>query len=75
MELFASIFQIVFASLVGIYVIYSEVMFIVLLVKIIRASCNENYAAKQPTLWKQYYAIDCILYFTLLWLPIKLSEM
>ena len=75
MEMFVNVIQIVFISLVGLYAVYSEVMFIIFLTKIIRASCNENYAAKQPALWKEHYTIDCFLYFTMLWLPIKLSEM
>lgn len=75
MELVTNIIQIVFISLVGLYVVYSEVMCITLLIKIIRASCNKDYAAKQPALWKEHYSIECFLYFTMLWLPIKLSEM
>lgn len=63
--------QVLIITLFIVYVIYSEIMFAILLAKIIRATFDKEYAAKQPVLWKEYYTINCILYFTLLWLPIK----
>lgn len=67
----ATFIQVLVITSFVVYVTYSEIMFTVLLVKIIKATFNKEYAAKQPVLWKEYYTINCILYLTLLWLPIK----
>lgn len=68
----SSLFQILFATLIVGYVVYSEAMFFTLVYKMIRSSFDKKYAEKQPVLWKEYYSIECVLYLTLLWLPIKL---
>lgn len=67
-----ALLQILFVTLIIGYVVYSEAMFFILVYKMIRSSFDKKYAEKQPVLWKEYYSIECILYLTLLWLPIKL---
>ena len=54
------------------YILISELVAMILSIRLIRYCIDKKYACKKPVMWYQYTLRELILFATLIWLPVSI---